>query len=35
MKIDKINRYYNINSAIEVLSFLLNNPSLMNKNEKA
>ena len=33
MKKDKINRYYNINSAIEVLSSLLNNPSLMNKNE--
>ena len=33
MKKDKINRYYNINSAIEVLSSLLNNPSLLNKNE--
>ena len=33
MKKDKINRYYNINSAIEVLSSLLNKPSLLNKNE--
>ena len=33
MKIDKINRYYNINSAIEVLSTILNNTSLLNKNE--
>lgn len=33
MKKDKINRYYNTVSAIEVLGTLLNNPSLMNKSE--
>jgi len=33
MNKDKINRYYNITSAIEVLGALFNEPSLMNKSE--